>query len=237
MQKLNIFTPGRLLGIVLGTIVVLLMSRIGGAAYAFQLPPTPTQTSSPTMTPTPKSAVSIIMNETYVNALVRSQMADNPNVTNPVVDLRPPNLALVTLTMRLPGGLSVRPTATIAFVVQNNRIIVNIQRVDVGNINVPRVLIENQLLALQTQLENQLNQVTHPLDSSILELNRISATETELTVDLGFRPQTGLVPETGGTANITPFPIVTSTPSSVTPTPGTSIVTPIPTLTPTPFGF
>ncbi len=219
MQKMRIFTPGRILGIVLGVIVLLFVTRMGNSVNAYQVQPSPTVAQTQAPTPTPPPAVQVVMNETYINALVKQQLVDNPNVSDPVVDLRPPNLALVTVTMRLQGGFSVRPTATIAFTVQKNKIVVNVQRVNVSGIGVPRVLIENQLLALQTQLENQLNQLTQPLDTSILELDQVTTSDTELTVDLGFRPSTGLTPEASGTPQAPPFPIVTSTPQPLQPQP------------------
>ncbi len=213
MQKMRIFTPGRILGIVIGVIVLLFVSRMGATASANQVVPTATAVPTAAAASAPAHAVQIVMNETYVDALVKQQLKDNPDVYDPVVDLRPPNLALVTLSMRMQGGFTVRPTATIGFVVKNNRIVVDIVRVDVGRFSVPRVLIENQLQNLQTQLENQLNQVTHPLDTSILQLDNITANETDLTVDLGFKAQTGLVPATGATPNVTPFPIISATPA------------------------
>ncbi len=213
MQKMKIFTPGRILGIMLGVVVLLFVSRMGGSVSAYQAVPTPTAATAPATAQT--HAVSLTLNETYVNALVKQQLLDNPNVYDPVVDLRAPNQALVTMSMRVAGGLTVRPTATIAFVVSNNRIVVDIVRVDVGSLNVPRVLIQNQLLALQTELENQLNQLTHPLNSSILQLENISANDTELTVEMGFKPQSGLVPKTGSDASGTSFPIVSATPADI----------------------
>ncbi len=224
MEVFRVFTPGRILGIALGAIILLFVSRGGASVSAYQTVPTvqtPTAaqaglTPTPTATTTP--AVRIIMNETYVNALVKSQMAGNPTVSDPVVDLRPPNLALVTMTMSTSTGFSVRPTATIAFTVKDNHIVVNITKVSMAGLLVPRVLIQNQLISLQNQLEVQLNAATQPLDSSILELDHVSTTDNSLIVDLGFRPQTGLVPQTGA-ASPTPFPIITTGPSSASPVP------------------
>ena len=153
-------------------------------APAVQVPQTG---ATVTPTPTPKAAIHIAIDESYVNTIVQRALADEPAYSNPQVDLAPPNIAYVTVTMRTGLGVVLRPTATLEFGVVNNLVQVRITDVTFSGYRLlPRNVIQTALQGLATQMQNRINaMVLATKQATGLVVVGVSSTDTQLLIQMG----------------------------------------------------
>jgi hypothetical protein len=182
-RKLKI-TPFIVLGLFLSLIL------FGSAAFvsAQQTTPTPTAAArtTPTLTDAPEiePAIKVIIQETYIQGRLEKEMELNPAYSDPEIDFRAPDLALISFTTRVNTFLKLRPTATVQFSVEDEEVVVEVIRIDVNGMSVPRSLIESQIDELREEIQLELNNLTGSLTEADLELVEISATEDALVVSL-----------------------------------------------------
>jgi hypothetical protein len=174
--------------IVLGLFFSLILFGSAALVSAQQQTPTPAartqQTPSPTPLPEVEPAIKVIIQETYIQEQLEKEMEINPAYSDPEIDFRAPDLALISFTTRVNTFLKLRPTATVEFSVEDEEVVVEVVRIDVNGMNVPRSLIESQIDELREEIQLELNNLTGSLTEADLELVEISATEDALVVGL-----------------------------------------------------
>jgi hypothetical protein len=141
-------------------------------------------TPAPTQLPEVEPAIKVIIQETYIQERLEKEMEINPAYSDPEIDFRAPDLALISFTTRVNTFLKLRPTATVQFSVEDEEVVVEVVRIDVNGMNVPRSLIESQIDELSEEIQLELNNLTGSLTEADLELVDISATEDALVVSL-----------------------------------------------------
>lgn len=130
--------------------------------------------------------VQIYVDQAYVSKIVNNEIKKEPDFSNAVVDLRPPNLALITLDVRVGSFITVRPTVTLAFEASNNQVQIQITRIEMGGFSVPLSLIQGPLNNLTQMTQQRINALTDAMQQQTgLELTRVSATDTDLVLNLG----------------------------------------------------
>jgi hypothetical protein len=174
--------------IVLGLFLSLIL--FGSAALVSAQQPTPTpaarlqSTPAPTQLPEVEPAIKVIIQETYIQERLEKEMEINPAYSDPEIDFRAPDLALISFTTRVNTFLKLRPTATVQFSVEDEEVVVEVVKIDINGMNVPRSLIEGQIDELREEIQLELNNLTGSLTEADLELVDISATEDALVVGL-----------------------------------------------------
>jgi hypothetical protein len=132
--------------------------------------------------------VQLVVDEGYVNRRLVEAMRDNPRFGDPRVDLQAPNVALVTFDTTLSAGLfnlALRPTATMQFDARDGAIDATIAALNVGGLNVPRSLVDEQLTGMEQELEAEMTQaIEGALTGTKLTVRRLSANESSLTIAL-----------------------------------------------------
>jgi hypothetical protein len=134
------------------------------------------------------NTVQLVVDEGYVNRRLVEAMRDNPRFGDPRVDLQAPNVALVTFDTTLSAGLfnlALRPTATMQFDARDGAIDATIAALNVGGLNVPRSLVDEQLTGMEQELEAEMIQaIGQALNGTKLTIRRLSANDTSLTIAL-----------------------------------------------------
>jgi hypothetical protein len=170
--------------IVLGLFLSLVLFSSSALVSAQQPTPTPRTPSTTTLTPEVEPAIKVIIQETYIQERLEKEMEINPAYSDPEIDFRAPDQALISFTTRVNTFLKLRPTATVEFSVEDEEVVVDVVRIDVNGMNVPRSLIEGQIDELREEIQLELNNLTGSLTEADLELVDISATEDALVVGL-----------------------------------------------------
>jgi hypothetical protein len=179
------FSPTFALGLLLTLILV--TQTVFASTQQQAATPTPAVqqiTPAPTPTPEPEPAIKVIIQETYIQERMEEELDDDPVFSDPVIDLRAPNLALISVTTRVNTFITLRPTATVQFVIEDQEILVEIMRLDVSGFNVPRSFVERQINELREEIQIELNKLTEALTDADLTLTDISATEDTLVLHL-----------------------------------------------------
>jgi hypothetical protein len=175
------FALGLLLTLILVTQTVFASSQQQAATPT---PVVPHSTPVPTPTPEPEPAIKVIIQETYIQEQMEKELEDDPVFTDPEIDLRAPNLALISVTTRVNRFITLRPTASVQFLIEDQEIVVEIVRLDVSGFNVPRSFVERQINELREEIQIELNKLTEALTDADLMLTDISATEDSLVLHL-----------------------------------------------------
>jgi hypothetical protein len=174
--------------IVLGLFLSLILFGSAALVSAQQSTPTPAArlqaTPAPTQLPEVEPAIKVIIQETYIQERLEKEMEINPAYSDPEIDFRAPDLALISFTTRVNTFLKLRPTATVQFSVEDEEVVVEVVKIDINGMNVPRSLIEGQIDELREEIQLELNNLTGSLTEADLELVDISATEDALVVSL-----------------------------------------------------
>ncbi|HEY8475980.1 MAG TPA: LmeA family phospholipid-binding protein [Chloroflexota bacterium] len=136
-----------------------------------------------------QSAVQVTVSETWLNQQVAAATASERRYRNPRVDLRPPDLALVTAEAEVEAAgqrLVIEPTVTLRLQVAQQGLAVHVVSVEVGSLPVPQTLVEQQLAGLEQQVETQLNRT---LGERLVGLGLrplgLETTDNALTLSLG----------------------------------------------------
>lgn len=177
-------------GILIGAIIASAVFLIAGSTFSMNGVPgqstlvvTNVAANNPATT---NPEVQILVDQAYVSKIVNNEISKDPNFSNAVVDLRPPNLALITMDVSISSLLTVRPTVTLAFAASNNQVQIQITRVEMGGYSIPLSLLQGPLDNITQMIQNQINAPTDAMQQQTgLELTHVSATDTDLILDLG----------------------------------------------------
>jgi hypothetical protein len=172
---------------VLGLFLAVIL--FGSAALVSAQIQTPQPTPGLEVTPAPalaepEPAIKVIIQESYIQERMEEEVEDDPTFSHPVIDLRAPNLALITVNTRVNTFITVRPTATVEFDVNDEEVTVDVVRLDINGLNVPRAFVERQINELREQIQDELNDLTGALTDANLRLSGISATDDTLIISL-----------------------------------------------------
>ncbi|HEY3343176.1 MAG TPA: hypothetical protein VGK81_14205 [Anaerolineae bacterium] len=135
--------------------------------------------------------VHVTVAASYLNQELNTLLAAQPGFADakPQLVLRSPNVAALTanLPVDLNGTtLTVRPTVTMQFLVQNGEIKTNVTSIGLGVISVPASLVKPQIDQMESALESSANRaLTNALAGSGLKLYNVSTSPAALTMDLG----------------------------------------------------
>ncbi len=178
-------------GIIVGIVALV---GIGGAAIAtgivrapFSAPQTNIQAAPPLqllLAQTPNNAdMSVTLSERFLNKQIIKGIPNTGEISNAQLDLHAGDLADVTATVQVNRLLTVQPKISVKLAVQNGRIVIEVQRVDVGGIGIPDSLIQAQVAQLKQTAEEELNKQFAELEKSTgLKLHSLSTTENSLTL-------------------------------------------------------
>lgn len=175
------FLIGLILGVIAGAVAVILFSTMGSVANPF-----PTSVLAPG-----QAVVHISIDEAYLNQQLAAVLASQPDFrdASPQLDMQEPNVAALTADIQMGVGdnqIKARPTVTLQFRVEGNRIRTRVTNVNVGTMNVPRSLIQTQIDQLERTIEEQVNRaVTDALARTGLKVVNVAANANSLLVELG----------------------------------------------------
>jgi hypothetical protein len=188
MKKI-IMKQSRVLGIALG--ILALISGMLFSSFNFQNTFAATSPAQPVQD---SPVIQIMVQESYINTLVKEALKDNPILSNPVVDLHSGNAASVTVNLQLAGTLSLKPTAMLHFGVVNHRVVIDITEITVQGFAIPTSIIRPQLQTVTDDMEAQINQVVGAMEKETgLELTSLNTSETQLIIGLSEKPATATV--------------------------------------------
>lgn len=132
--------------------------------------------------------VQIYVDQAYVSKIVNTEIKKDPNFSNAMVDLRPPNLALITLDVKINAFMTVRPTVTLAFEATNNQVEIQVTKIEMGRFSIPLSLIQGPINNLTQMTQQRINALTDAMQQQTgLELTRVRATDMDLVLNLGER--------------------------------------------------
>jgi len=173
-SKTKTFLAGFGIGLVLGVGLVLLFTLLSRRDRTL-----------PELPPDSDSGIQIIIKESYINQMLAAEYESDPLFSNILLDLRPPNLALVTVYTEV-FGIVFPSTVTIQFRVEAGEIQVDLLELDVGGFNIPTGLIENPLSELEKDMQYQTNAlIDGTLANTNLQIINVSANETSLLIEMG----------------------------------------------------
>jgi hypothetical protein len=180
---------GRFLGITLG--ILALISGLLFSSFNFQ---DTLAATSPVQPVQNSPVIQIMVQESYVNTLVKEALKDNPMLSNPVVDLHSGDTASVTVNLQLAGALSLKPTAMLHFSVVNHRVVIDITEITVQGFAIPTSIIRPQLQTVTDDMEAQINQVIGAMENETgLVLTSLNTSETQLIIGLSEKTGTTTV--------------------------------------------
>ncbi len=166
----------------LAAILLLTFSVFQGGLLPQAQAPTPTPTAN--VAPV-NPAVQVSMNELYLNKLVSQAIQNEQGLSDAVVDLHQPNIADVTLTIRVAQQFQVRPTVTLEMFVVNNQVQMRVINTNFSGLRLPSQVVETSLSSLKNRMEMEINQqLVGQLNQTDLRLANVSSTENRLTIDL-----------------------------------------------------
>lgn len=131
------------------------------------------------------SDLTIALSERFLNQQVNRGLSTSADVRDVTIDLHSGNRAdfSASLDVVLLTRITVRPRASVLLTLQNGRVALAVQQVDIAGIGIPSNLIESQISNLRTTGENLLNQQLALISANAgLTLRSVSTTETDLTL-------------------------------------------------------
>lgn len=194
-QKIHAgFSSSRLVllftGLLFGAMIVSVIFFIWGTPYTIRGASSPGGAAvykAPTMSPPVNNPeVQIYVDQAYVSKIVNTEIKKDPNFSNAVVDLRPPNLAVITLNVKINAFMSVRPTVTLDFKAANNKVEIQVTKIEMGRFSIPLSLIQGPINNLTQMTQQRINALTDAMQQQTgLELTHVSATDMDLVLNLG----------------------------------------------------
>ena len=176
------FLIGLVLGVIVGALAVLVFSALATFGNPFIY--------NPSITPG-QAVVHVTVDEPYLNQQLAAVLATQPEFAgaSPQLNLESPNVAILTVSIDADVGgntMKLRPTLTMQLRVEGGQIKTHVVGINLGQLNVPTVLIRSQINQLESALEEQVNRaVTNGLTGTGLRVVNVSASDDSLVVDLG----------------------------------------------------
>ncbi|MBI3914046.1 MAG: hypothetical protein HY327_07655 [Chloroflexi bacterium] len=135
-----------------------------------------------------KTDVSIVIAANYLNTQFKQLIPKNTVIKQPSVALAAPNILKLTGVFDLTlGGQRVSANATISMqvAVQKGRVVLTVDKIEAGGVNVPSSFIGSALDSIRAPMEDQINSViANSLKGTALKLTNVRATANDLTIDL-----------------------------------------------------
>lgn len=123
----------------------------------------------------------VTLSERYLNRQLLEGLGQGGEVSNVQLDLHAGQAADVTAQVRMNSSITLRPKAALKLTVNNGRVGISVQKVDVGGVGVPNNIIEPQIAELQRTAETELNRQLGSLQqNSGLRLSALASTENSL---------------------------------------------------------
>ena len=117
--------------------------------------------------------------------MIWEEMQNDPLYAEMVLDLKPPNLALVTLHPEF-FGIQFPVTASIEAIVEGGEVLVGILELDIAGFNIPAKVIQQPLVAVEDEMQEQINGlISGTLANTNLKVIQVSADEDNLYVEIG----------------------------------------------------
>ncbi len=177
------FSAGCLLGTLLGLVLA------AAAFFAFTL-----FNSSSVLPLVPAASpgasdLQITIGEAYLNQQIQAGLAQRGmDLGDIAVNLHAPNRADVSLGLNvrvLNQSFAIRPTAAYHFGVSNGSVVLTLDGVDVGGLQVPQQLVNQQVGNLQRLAQEEINaELKRMLANTGLHVTSVEASEGELIVKL-----------------------------------------------------
>jgi len=129
--------------------------------------------------------IQIIIKESFINQMVSEEMNNDPLYSEMYLDLKPPNLALVTLYPEF-FGIQIPVTASIEVVVEGGEVLVDISELEIVGFNIPAQVVQQPLTAVENEMQDQINGlISGTLANTTLNVIQVSADENNLYVEIG----------------------------------------------------
>ena len=129
--------------------------------------------------------IQLIIKESFINQMISEEMHYDPLYAEMYLDLKSPNLALVTLYPEF-FGIQFPVTASIGVIVEGGEILVDILELDIAGFNIPAQVIQQPLAAVEDEMQVQLNGlISGTLANSDLKIIQVSADENNLYIGIG----------------------------------------------------
>lgn len=133
--------------------------------------------------PSDNADMTVTLSERYLNRTIAQGLAQGGQVQSAELDIHSGAIVDVNAVVQVNSQLRLSPKVTMLLEVQNGRIVVTVQKVDVGGFGVPNSLIEPQVAQLKETAETNLNaQLANLAASTGLKLQVLSTTENSLTL-------------------------------------------------------
>lgn len=129
--------------------------------------------------------IQLIIKESFVNQMISDEMQNDPLYSEMYLDLKPPNLALVTLYPSF-LGIQLPVTASIGVILERGEILVDILDLNIAGFNIPAQVIQQPLAAVEDKMQEQINGlISGTLANKNLRIIQVSADENNLYVEIG----------------------------------------------------
>jgi len=173
-RRTAVFFAGFGIGLILG---------VGSALFFFLL--NNYSNTMPELLSSQDHEIQIIIKESFINQMVSEEMNNDPLYSEMYLDLKPPNLALVTLYPRF-FGIKFPVTASIEVIVEGGEILVNISELEIVGFNIPTQVVQQPLAAVENEMQDQINGlISGTLANTTLNVVQVSADENNLYVEIG----------------------------------------------------
>lgn len=180
MKSILVGCAGAVLGFIVGLGLML-------GASQFLKPAVVEDISTPV--PAPVSAdVSITVSAALLNTQLQQVVRQSGLAKQASVSLAAPNVvraAMVVDTNVLGQRLSVNATVTLRVSVQSGRIVLAVEKIDVGGVTIPQSMLASLVEQLRKQAEDEINRAAQrSLQGTGLRIVGVRMTASTLTVDL-----------------------------------------------------
>lgn len=174
-----------LAGLIVG---IMLAVCLGGAALVMGLPPfgaagAPLSLTAASSNTNP--ALNVTLSENYLNQLVAENLPREGALSNVALDLHPGNLVAITGALAIAEFVTLHPTVTVRVSPTNHRIVIQVERIALGGVEVPPGVVEPQIAQIKTNLEQELNSQLQALRATT-GLQLATLTTAEDAINLGF---------------------------------------------------
>ncbi|MCX7837962.1 MAG: DUF2993 domain-containing protein [Anaerolineae bacterium] len=180
MKNLTVGCTSALVGFVIGVVLGLGASSLLGRTES-SAPITPVMSTS-------RNDMTIIVSASYLNTQLQQLVKQTGLAKQAALTLTAPNIAQINVTIetRMMGQtVTGNVSARMRVAVQSGRVVLTIEKVDTGNVNIPQTLFAPILDQVRTQAEDQINRIIqHELQGTGLRLANVRIAPNEVTLDL-----------------------------------------------------
>lgn len=147
--------------------------------------------SPPSSTPivsTARGDVTIIVSAKYLNTQLQQLVKQTGVAKQATLTLVAPNIAQINTTIEtriLGQTISVNTTVRVRVTVQNSRVVLTVEKVDVSGVGISQSLVTPIVEQVRAQVEDQINKtIQRELQGTGLRLTNIRIAPNEIAIDL-----------------------------------------------------